>query len=192
MHLQQITPGNSKTVYLLARVKLDLGQLPEAEAAMREYLKAHPDDATAHYGLGRALQLSGDTDAASIEFHKSIALSPAQTESYYQLADMAVQSAQYDEAIAEAAMVLARDPRHGGALTDTGIAQFRQKHYDEAARVLQQAVQVAPDYQPAHYYLGLTLARLGRKQDADRELALAAKMADAQNSKSAQRLHLNP
>jgi len=75
--------------------------------------------------------------------------------------------------------VLARDHHHGGALTDTGKAYFRQEQYESARRILQQAVAVAANYQAAHYYLGLTFARLGRREDSDREVALATKMADA-------------
>ncbi len=192
LHLKQLTPGDSKTSYLVARVKLALGQLPEAEAAMREYLRAHPEDATAHYGLGRILQQGQNPVPAAQEFRKSLELKPEQTESHYQLAEIAIQSGQYPEAIAEAASVLARNPHHGGALTDTGIAHFRLKQYDEAVKWLGQAVVDAPEYQPAHYYLGLTLARLGRKGDSDRELMLATKMADEENAKASQRLRLNP
>ncbi len=191
-HLRLLTPGDSKAEYLLARVKLDLGQLDAAEPAMREYLKTQPDDATAHYGLGRILQMRDDTEGASAEFHKSLDLHPEQTESWYQLADMAQQGGHYADAIADAGKVLARNPQHGGALTVTGIAEFRQKQYGEAAGVLQQAVAAAPEYQPAHYYLGLALGRLGRKTESDKELALAAKMADEQNAKAAQRLRLKP
>ncbi len=88
--------------------------------------------------------------------------------------------------------MLARDPRHGGALTDTGIALFREKQYDKAAEVLQQATSAAPAYQPAHYYLGLVLARLGRREDSERELAVATKLAAEENAGGSQRLHLNP
>ncbi len=191
-HLRQVDPGNSNGAYLLARVKLDLGQLDAAEPAMREYLKAHPEDATAHYGLGRILEMRDDTEGAGAEFRRSLELKPEQTESWYQLADMAEQMGQYGDAIADAAKALARDPRHGGALTVTGMAQFREKQYAAAESVLRQAVAAAPEYQPAHYYLGLTLGRLGRKDESEKELALAAKMADEQNAKAAQRLRLKP
>jgi tetratricopeptide (TPR) repeat protein len=50
-HLEQIVPQDPKVEYAVARVKLDLGQLDAAEAKLQAYLKIHPDDATAHYGL---------------------------------------------------------------------------------------------------------------------------------------------
>ena len=189
--LQKLAPGDSKVAYLVARIKLDLGQLPEAETAMQAYLKAQPADPTAHYGMGRIFQLRGDNVQARAEFKQSLALKPEQTESHYQLADIAVKSDQFSDAIAEAAQVLARDSHHGGALTDTGIAYFRLKQYDKAESFLQQAVIAKPQYQPGHYYLGLTLARLGRKQESDSELATATRLADEENARSSQRMRLN-
>jgi tetratricopeptide (TPR) repeat protein len=142
--------------------------------------------------LGRILQLLSENEAAKGAFEKSVELKPEQTESQYQLADIALKSGQYTAAIDEAAKVLARDPHHIGALADTGIALFRLKQYDRAADVLHQATQAAATYQPAHYYLGLALARLGRKQESDQELTTAARLASDENARSSQRLHLIP
>ena len=69
--------------------------------------------------------------------------------------------------------VLARDPHHGGALTDMGILAYRAARYDEAKVDLATAIESAPEYQKAHYYYALTLSRLGRKPEAEREFALA-------------------
>ncbi len=187
-------PGgaNPKVLYLAARVKLDLGQLAIAEQKMRGYLAANPGDATAHYGLGRILQLSDQLDAARAEYQRSLELQPHQTESQFQLGEIALAQGHYDEAIADYAKALAGNPAHGGALAGTGIALFRLKQYDQAADALRKAVAAAPDYQPAHYYLGLTLLRLGRKTESDRELARAAEMAVAVNQEDAERLRIQP
>lgn len=189
-HAAQIDPGNPTILYAVARVKLDLQQTGPAEQAMRSYLQLRPEDASAHYGLGHILQTAQRPEEARAEFERSVALQPQQTESYYQLGQIALESGKYDEALGYYAKTLAGDPKHGGALAGAGIAHFRQKQYGEAEKSLEEAVAHAPDYQPSHYYLGLTLARLGRKQDSDRELALAAKMAEEQNSASAQRMRI--
>ena len=52
------------------------------------------------------------------------------------------------------------------------------------------ATQAAPDYQPSHYYLGLTLARLNKADDSKRELQIAAALADKDNKQSASGLRL--
>ena len=191
-HLEQIVPNDPKVEYAVARVKLDLGQLDAAEAKMQVYLKVHPDDASAHYGLGRVYRLKAELDQARAEFQRSIELRPQQTEAYYQLGDVDLQQGDYADALANFSKTLERNPTHGGALAGTGIAYFKQKQYDKAEEALEKAVSAAPDYQPGHYYLGLTLARLGKKEDSERELALATKLADKDNQESGNRLRLNP
>jgi Flp pilus assembly protein TadD len=72
--------------------------------------------------------------------------------------------------------VLERDATHGGALTGMGIVAFRAKNYAEAEQYLARAEKTAPNYQPAHYYRGLALARLGQKEESQRELQAASEL----------------
>ena len=180
-----------QALYAMARVKMDLQQLAPAETDMRAYLKIDPEDASAHYGLGRILQLGQRTEEARTEFERSIELQPKQTEAYYQLGQIELDLGHYDQALTFFEKTLTANPIHGGALTGAGIAEFRKRQYDSAASYLRLAVQNAPSYQPAHYYYGLTLARLGHKEDSERELQIATKMADEQNEREAQRQRLN-
>ena len=179
-----------RVLYLSARVKLDLGQLDLAEKQMRAYLLVSPDDASAHYGLGRILQLGQQLDQAKNEFLRSLELRPQQTESYYQLGEIALAQARYEDALSAFAKTLAGAPWHGGALTGTGIAFYRLQQYDKAVEALTKAAAIAPAYRPAHYYLGLSLSRLGRKADSDRELTRAAELAAADNQHDAQHLRV--
>ncbi len=189
--LEQLQPGNPQVAYAVAHVKLDLGQLASAEEMMLVYLKSQPNDASAHYGLGRVYQLELEVGKARDEFQRSVELQPVQTEAYYQLGDIALGQGNFAEAIADFAKTLARDPRHGGALAGTGQAWFKQKQYAQAEAFLEQAIIAAPDYEKGHYYLGLTFARLGRREDSERELALATKLADEANKKARSGLRLN-
>jgi tetratricopeptide (TPR) repeat protein len=189
---EQLSPGDAQVIYAVGRVKLDLGQLPAAEEEMLAYLRIQPNDASAHYGLGRVYQLGLQFDRARTEFQRCIELQPVQTEAYYQLGDIALGQGSFDEAIGDFSKTLARDPKHGGALAGTGEAYFKQKQYAQAEEFLERAVSAAPDYQTGHYYLGLTLARLGRKDDSERELALATKLADEANRKAHMSVQLSP
>jgi tetratricopeptide (TPR) repeat protein len=181
---EQLNPGDPNVIYAVARVKMDLGQLSAAQEKMQAYLRLRPNDASAHFGLARVYQLGTQFDKARVEFQRSIELQPVQTEAYYQLGDIALGQGDFVEAISEFSKTLARDPKHGGALTGTGQAYFKQKQYVQAEDFLQRAVVAAPDYQTSHYYLGLTLARLGRKEDSERELSLATQLAATQAKRS--------
>jgi len=74
------------------------------------------------------------------------------------------------------ARVLSRAPQHAGALTGMGRVQFQEKNYNEAVSFLSKAVTSNPPLREAHYYLGLTDARFGRKDDSQKELATAAQI----------------
>jgi tetratricopeptide (TPR) repeat protein len=186
-----LNPSDPNLIYAVARVKMDLGQLSTAEENMQAYLKVRPNDASAHYGLARVYQLGMQLDKARTEFQRSIDLQPVQTEAYYQLGDIALGQGDSTAAIANFSKTLARDPKHGGALAGTGQAYFKQKEYAQAEDFLERAVAAAPEYQTGHYYLGLTLARLGRKEESKRELALAAKLA-GEAGKNARGIQLAP
>ncbi len=178
--------GDLQILYGLARAELAVQDMPTAESHMREYLAQRSDDATAHFGLGRVLQMLERTDEAKREFERSVELQPRQTESYYELGDIAVNEANYERAGELFRKVLAADPLHGGALTGLGIVAYRQKQYEQANEYLQSAIKSAPGYQPAHYYCALNLKRLGKDAESERELQIALDL-DAQAKGAARR-----
>jgi tetratricopeptide (TPR) repeat protein len=69
--------------------------------------------------------------------------------------------------------VLNRDPHHAGALAGEGRLKFQQKDYAQALDLLGKAVAADASLREAHYYLGMTYARVNRKEDSDKELAIA-------------------
>lgn len=180
----QIAPDDLKITYALAHVEFDEQKMPEAEADLRAYLKARPDDATAHCGLGRLLELLQRDQEAEAEFHRSIALQPQQTESYYRLGEMAMDQKDGMQAKTQFETVLRLAPHHGGALTGMGILSYRTKDYVAAEGYLKAAVLYAPEYAAAHHYYALVLGRLGRQEEAKRESDLALKLNEDQTKES--------
>jgi tetratricopeptide (TPR) repeat protein len=179
---ENVIPADPNLLYAIARVKMDLGQLAPAEDRMHTYLKLRPDDASAHFGLGRIYRIGLQFDKAKSEFARSIELKPVQTEAYYELGDIALKQDDFGQALVQFNKTLARYPQHGGALEGAGEANFKLKRYEEAKQLLERAVSAAPDYPPCHYYLGLTLARLGEKDRSQEELTAASKMSEQQNA----------
>lgn len=173
----KLRPADPATLYALARLETDEKHLPAAEQHLRQYLALRPADASAHFGLGHVLVMAQRIPEARSEFERSIALQPVQTESFYQLGQIET-DLQHDSAARPLLeKVLARAPTHGGALTAMGILAYRAKNYPAARTFLERAVASSPDYQPAHYYYGLTLARLGEKTSSDEQLKLAVDLA---------------
>lgn len=167
---QKLAPANLTIVYALARLETQQQHMPVAERDYKIYLAARPNDATAHYGLGYVYATLLRTEDAHSEFEASIRLQPQQTESYYQLGQLALEAHHDGEAKSFFERVLARDPNHAGALTGLGELAFRNKNYATAEQLLAHAEKSAPTYTRPHYYRGLSLARLGRNEEAEQEL----------------------
>jgi tetratricopeptide (TPR) repeat protein len=162
-----------RAIYALARAYLGASKGQLAEAEMRKYLALRPDDATAHYGLGYILMSEQKVEEARAAFEKSLQLEPRQTESLFQLGELASQEGKPELAAEQYIRVLEVDPRHGGALTGLGTLAYRAGKLDEAQSHLERAVAAAPSYYKAHYYYALTLKKLGKKEDSDREFRIS-------------------
>jgi tetratricopeptide (TPR) repeat protein len=179
---RNLRPSDPGTLYALARMETERQHLEAAEADFRIYLAAQPNDASAHYGLGHVLAMQQRTVEARAEFERSIQLQPVQTESYYQIGQIELEAHQDAKADALFRRVLERDPAHGGSLTGLGVLAFRAKDYVKAEQYLAAAEKSAPSYGPAHYYRGLALAHLGRKDEGDAELREATRLGSANPS----------
>jgi tetratricopeptide (TPR) repeat protein len=173
---RKLDASDPDILYALARLEMVEQHLQAAEADLRAYLAKRPEDASAHFGLGKVLEVAQRTTEARAEFERSIQLQPAQTESYYELGQLELEVQHDAQAAPFFQKVLARDATHGGALTGMGIIAFRSKDYAQAEQYLSRAEKTDPNYQPAHYYRGLALAHLGQKDESQRELQLAAEL----------------
>ena len=176
----KLRPDDVDISYALARVKIDLGDLPEGERLLRVYVGKRPEDASAHYGLGLVEHQLLRDDEARTEFARSLELAPAQTESHYQLGQIAMSRGESAEARVQFGAVLARAPQHAGALAGMGQMELREKNFAGARDHLQAAVKAAPEYAEAHRSLALALTRLGDTAGAKQQLEEAERLAAEQ------------
>lgn len=160
-------------VYNLGRAFMELSKFEDARLEFADYVKIRPDDPSGYCALGMTLAASERSKDAREEFERSIALAPQQTEPYYRLGLLDLESEDYDAARTNLQHALDREPKNAAALTALGRIEFAQKHYLEAVASLQQAVANDTSLREAHYYLGLTFARLGRKQESTEQLKIA-------------------
>lgn len=166
----KLRPHDPKTVYGLARLELERQQMPEAERDLKAYLALRPKDATAYYGLGHLYAMQQHDDLARAAFEQSLELQPNQTESYYQLGQLELQAHQDEQAGKNFGEVLTRAPSHAGALTGLGQVALRAKDYARAEQLLAAAEKADPNYATPHYFRGLALVKLGRKDEAEEEM----------------------
>ena len=172
----KLRADDAKALYGLGRSEMALADYEGAQATLLRYCDLRPGDASGHYALGvtlAALQRSAD---ARSQFEKSIEIQPAQTESYFQIGRIDLEAGNLTAAEAQFTRVLRRDPHHAGALAGMGRLRFQQKDYAEAIDQLQKAIAADVSLREAHYYLGMTYARMGRKEDSEKEQEIATRL----------------
>jgi protein O-GlcNAc transferase len=168
--------NDSLALYNLGRAFMGLSKFEEARQQFARYVEAHPEDDAGHCALGMTLAALERASEARQQFERSIMLAPEQTESYFRLGLLNLNAKALDEAATNFRQVLTHDSKHAGALSGLGRVAFEQKHYSEAIDLLQRAIASDKSLREAHYYLGLTLVRVGRKEEADSELQIATRL----------------
>ena len=172
----KLRPEAPQALYGLGRAQMAVAKFDEAQQSFERYVQLRPADASGHYALGVTLEVLQRTSEARAEYERSIALQPQQTESYFHLGSMDLEAGNLGAAQEKFERVLKRAPQHADALTGMGRAKFQEKKYSEAADLLQKAIAAQPRLREAHYYLGLVDARLGRKEESEKELQIASQI----------------
>ena len=172
----KLRSNDALAVYNLGRAFMELSKFDDARIEFADYIKRRPNDASGYCALGMTLAALERSSEAREQFERSIALAPGQTDSYYRLGLLDLGSGDYDKATQNLRRVLDREPKNAAALTALGRVDFEQKNYAEAVSLLQQAVDSDPSVREAHYYLGLSLARLGRKDESAEQLEVAKQL----------------
>jgi len=163
-------------LYSLGRAFLGKWKFEEARQQFARYVEARPEDASGHCALGMTLAALESTQEAREQFERSIALAPEQTESYFRLGLIELNMKDLDDAATNFRHVLTEDSKHAGALSGLGRVSFEQKRYSDAIDLLQRAISVDDSLREAHYYLGLALARVGRREEADSQLQISTRL----------------
>ncbi len=154
----------------LGDLLLAQGDSAEAILYYRAALKHDPQSAIGHYGLGQALKARGQTGAAAEEYREALALAPQFGAAHYALAMAArdlgeekqarrhlglYQSHQQTLAPARDPLIAAVAELEQSAMTDTTRAMelARAGNTDEAIEALLAALELDPQYLPAHVNL---------------------------------------
>jgi tetratricopeptide (TPR) repeat protein len=164
--------------YTLGVIYWHQGELERARRALAAALDVEPRYADAQYALGSVLKSERKWAAAAEALRRAIALRPDQPAAWYTLAQVLSQAG--DERGARAALAEAERLRRVVQLerealtwTAVGIQQVQAGHLERALSHFQQAITVFEPYAPAHYQMGLALARLNRADEARAAFARA-------------------
>jgi tetratricopeptide (TPR) repeat protein len=137
-----------------------------------EFATLNPADASAHYNLGLIYQQRGQLDEARRSFARAVEIDPSEIDAHYQLGRISREQGRLGEAIQHFDAVVQRNEDH--SLSEVwraiGHAYFEAGQYQDARAAFERFLTKRPSDAEGHYRYGLTLARLGRQEEAAAEM----------------------
>jgi Flp pilus assembly protein TadD len=160
-----------------ARLRVEAGQLAEAERLYREVLAANPEAADAHHNLGYVLERAGRSEEAERSFRAALALRPDSADANSNLGNLLSRLGRKEEAERHLRAALATVPRHFQALNNLGIVLQHLGRISESVGTFQQAVEANPGSAEVHSNLGSALVHARQLAEAERHCRRALELS---------------
>jgi len=183
-------PDDPAYQYTLAAAKVGKHQYDSAQRLLELLVEKRPNDSQLQYGLGAVHYVQGHLEDAARHLQSSLRLQPQQVASQYYLALVARDQGDEPKAIAALEALLQSHPDHGASCEVLGGLLMSAHRYADAEGYLRKAVRLDPASVKANYQLGLLLTRMGRKDEAAKQLEVAKGLRKEQESSSRLQLRL--
>lgn len=142
------------------------GQLPEAVAAFKSYLKLNPKSAKVWGMLGDSEFKMGKLDQAINSYQQSLAIDPSASSPRYGLACALASGGKFLEAEKNLTQIIAKDQKMPEAFFQMGVVSASLNKPQVALEHLQKAVSLRGTNALYRYHLGIVLSQLGRKLES--------------------------
>ncbi len=143
-----------------------VGSYENAFFAYSEASKRNPNNPELPLFLARLEFNKGNVEGARSFIRRSIALKEDYADAYLLLAQLEVQAGDTASAIVSAERLALLMPNNPGVHFELGLLKYSNGDFVGAADAFASALASAPDYANAKYYLGLTLIKLSRLDEA--------------------------
>ncbi|MGH9846702.1 MAG: tetratricopeptide repeat protein [Blastocatellia bacterium] len=130
----------------------------------------HPPDPAKHFNRAIELQQQGKLDEAAVEYRVLLELKPDYAEAHANLGVVLARLGRYKEAVAAYETAYRLAPQLTPILLNLGIAYYRAGQFAKAAEVFPKFLEKVPDSTQARRLHGMSLAALGRDEEAIAQL----------------------
>ena len=145
---------------------------PKAKAAAMKALSLDGTLAEPHASLGYIhTYFDWDFDAAETEFRRAIALNPNLVAAHHYYSVYLTAMLRPADARKEIELARAIDPFSVAVASDMGFELYYDRRYDDAAKVLRDAIAMNPGAALPHFWLGRVYQAQGNHQEAMREFS---------------------
>jgi tetratricopeptide (TPR) repeat protein len=160
--------------YALGRIYYQQKRFPSAEAQFREVIQREPKNYRAWDNLALTLDAQWRDAEAIQAFLRTLDLvktdHPEYDWAYANFAEFFLRRNDSEKAFQLAAEAAHRNPQSARDAFLTGNALVKLGQHDKSERWLKRALELDPGYSEAHYVLARVYRKLGRMEDAQRQL----------------------
>lgn len=179
--LSLVAPDSARMHQLLAHEETRDGNRNAAVAEYRKAIAINPHLPGVHFELAELLSTSEDAaikKEAEREYHAALADNPRDEKALCRLGDIAEQNGNTKQEYADYSKAVGLQPADASAKLGLAKALLAMDENDNALPPLESSEQLEPTNDVVHYRLATLYRKLGRTEDARREVELYKKYKD--------------
>jgi Tfp pilus assembly protein PilF len=186
--LSLAAPDSAQMHQLLAHEDSRQGNTNGAIAQYRKAIAINPHLPGIHFELAELLHTSSDEAVkkeAQQEYHAALRENPQDEKAILRLAELDAQKGNREQSYQEYTKAVALQPADADAKLGLAKTLIEMDQSDKALALLEEAVQLEPTNATAHYRLATLYRKMGRAEDAKREMELYKKFKEMKEKLSA-------
>jgi len=171
------TPGQNFMVSIRLKNKAAVAPTPPVVNAD---LVGVPKAALELFNKAAELTKAGDRPGAIEQLNRAIEVHPRFMLAHNELGVQYLKLGELEKADAALVAALAIQPDHYAAMVNRGLVLYQMKRYADALPLWREVVKAKDQEAVGHYFLGQTLANLGKFVEAEKELLLSLSLGGDQ------------
>ena len=186
----RLKPDAAEIHYFLGRIHYTRNAFPLAKREFEEAIRLDPSYMKAYNNLGLTMEAMGDDNAALANYEKAFLLSKQQGLKsewpYVNVCALYNRQNKPEQALPYCQKATELNPDSDQACFEAARAHMSRQDWDQAARALQNAIQINPGFARYHYVLSTVYRKLGKSEDSDREIQVFRKLTEQSGGRPVQ------